>query len=182
MANVLPQKERKLLRQNYWLRFGTTFALTIAIAMVVGIISLVPSYLSARTDLTEIVRYQELQNKTREAAKDDMALEITRIVNAQIQESLQQDAVRASQAITYIMRDWEIHSQDIIISGFTYNQSASKDASTQMRVSGEARDRGALNKFIQTLRADPTFKNVSFPISDLAGDAIITFSITLELK
>lgn len=180
MANVLPQKERETLRRNYWLRFTITLTFMLSAAMTIGTVSLVPAYLSARADLGEVLRYQSLQGETREVAKKDTALETTRIVNVQIKELLKDKGVDSRKAIEYVMRDWQVHAEDIIISGFSYSVSNDKEVAVQLRVSGEARNRAVLNEFIQTLRADSAFSDVSFPVSDLAGGDVIVFSVVLK--
>ncbi|QSH39132.1 hypothetical protein JXR01_02380 [Candidatus Kaiserbacteria bacterium] len=182
MANVLPQKERETLRRNYWLRVIVTLTFMLTAAITIGTVSLIPAYLSARTDLNEVIRYQELQSETREVAKKDTALATTRMVNVQIDELLTNKGVSPTRAIEYVMRDWEVHAQDIIITNFTYSMFRAKDAPVELRVSGEAKDRASLNEFVQTLRADSAFYNVSFPVSDLAGGDTIVFSVTLEIE
>lgn len=183
MANVLPPHERKMLRRDYWLRFTTVFALVITGAMLIGSISLIPAYLLARTEHSEVLRYQEIQGETREAGKRDTAVQTARLVGTQVRELLKTDGLRASQAVTHVLRDWEVHAEDIIISGLLYELAEEKKrVIPKLRVSGEARDRGALNAFVQTLRADSTFTDVSFPVSDLAGDGAVDFSLTVQFE
>lgn len=182
MANVLPQKEREVLRRNYWLRAIVTLTFMLTAAATIGTVSLIPAYLSARTDLQEIIRYQELQGETREVAKNDTALITSRVVNVQIDELLTNKKTLPTRAIEHVMRDWEVHAQDIVISSFSYTAAKAKEAPVELRISGEARNRASLNEFIQTMRSDSAFTTVSFPVSDLAGGSNIGFSVTLEIK
>ena len=183
MANVLPSKDRAALQRSYWLRLAITFTFVITAAMTIGSVSLIPAYLSARSEFNEATQYQEIQGETREAAKRDNAVLVARFVNAQIQQSLQVGQGSTVHAIEQIMRDWETHAADIVISGFDYRQSNPQGGNVpQMRISGEARNRAALNSFVQTLRTDSAFSDVSFPISDLVGEASVNFSITLNFQ
>lgn len=184
MANVLPIEDRKALKQSYWLRLAITAAFMATAAMTIGTVSLIPSYLSARTELSEVMRYQEVQGDTREAAKSDTAVQTARVVNTQIETALAvEDVTSPARAIQYLMRDWEAHAQDIIISGFTYSMLEEKKKKIpQLRISGEARNRSALNEFVQTLRANSMFTNVVFPVSDLAGEGVVDFSLTIQFE
>lgn len=182
MANVLPVKDRKALAHSYWLRLAITAAFLTTAAMTIGTVSLIPSYLAARTEFAEVMRYQEVQGDTREAAKNDTAVQTARVVNSQIATARAMEEITSpAQAIQYVMRDWEVHAEHIIISGFTYSLVQDKKETTpQLRVSGEARSRSALNGFVQTLRANSLFSTVTFPVSDLAGEGVVDFSLTVQ--
>jgi len=182
MANVLPKKDRETLRKNYWLRVVVTLACMFTAAMLIGTTSLIPSYLSARTDLAEVTRYEGLQGDAQNATDGDSATETARVVNAQIDQLLKDRNVNASGVIQQVMRDWTTHAEDIIISDFSYDVAGGDSSVPQLRVSGEARSRSTLNAFVQTLKADPVFTKVSFPVSDLAGSGNIVFSLVLEFK
>lgn len=164
------------------MRVATTTSFALAIAISIGAVSLVPAYLLAHAELNEVTRYQELQGETREAAKRDTALQTTRLVNAQIDELLHADNISARRAIEVVMRDWDAHAENIIISSFVYDNEVDSKKLPQLRVSGEARNRNSLNSFVQTLRVDPVLTDVSFPISDLAGGTFISFSLTVSFK
>ncbi len=180
MANVLPPYERDALRRNYYLRLGITFTFMFAAAMLIGSVSLIPAYLSARTDLNEAVRYQEVQANTQDATERDGATKTARVVNTQTELLLSSNNRHATRAIEQIMRDWQSHAEHIIISEFLYEVGEGKTSMLNLRISGEARDRTSLNAFVQTLRADPAFTGVTLPVSDLASGAILPFSLTVQ--
>ncbi len=182
MANVLPVQDRVSLRRNYWLRLVVTFTFVMTAAMTIGIVSLIPAYLSGRAELNEAMRYQQLQEETREVAKQDTAVQTARLVNTQVEELLKSERTSATLAISHIMRNWEVYAEDIIISGFSFALVEGKEMTPELRVSGEARDRTALNSFVQTLRTDSTFRKVSFPVSDLAGEGTVDFSLVVQFK
>ena len=178
MANVLPVTDRMKLRRSYWLRLFITFAFMVVAAATVGFVSLVPAYFTAKTELAEAEQYQEIQNETRDVGKNDTAVLTARFVNAQTTEALKTDTLSAADAMHLVIPNWEQHARDIIISGFSYEL---KNEMPSLRISGEARDRASLNAFVQTLRSDDAFVDVSFPVSDLVGGDVVTFSITLLL-
>lgn len=178
MANVLPLQDRKTLRRNYWLRFTITFAFLVTAVMTVGTVSLFPAYFLARGEATEATRYLSLQEEARDITKRDSAVTIARFVDTQIMELTKNETVRASDAIHIVLRDWSVHAEEIVITNFYFEN---KDKS-ELRLSGVAQDRAALNSFVQTLRADTRFSQVSFPVSDLAREGIVDFSLTLVVQ
>lgn len=183
MANVLPKKNRVALRRNYWLRLAITFTFMVTAAMTIGSVSMVPAYLSSNAELGEVTQYQEIQGETREAAKRDTAVQKARTVNTQIESVIKTGQASAVESIQHVMEDWEVHAEDIIISGFDYDLKEMGDKEMpQLRISGEARDRASLNSFVQTLRANQTFSSVSFPVSDLAEGELVNFSVTLQFE
>jgi len=183
MANVLSLKDRKILNRNYWLRLIVTFSFVMTAAITIGLVSLVPAYFSANTQLTEITLNNELQDKAREADKSDATIQTAKLANLQIEELIKTDNLSATNAIEFIMRDWDTHSNDIIISGFSYSLiEENKKSVPQIRISGEARSRTALNEFVKTLKADPVFSEVSFPVSDLAGGGRMEYSLVVHFK
>jgi len=152
-------------------------------SFTIGLVSLVPAHFSSNEKLAEVTRYNQLQGQTREADKLDTAVQTARLVNVQIAELERAESASATHSIELVMRDWEVHAQDIIISGLTYDfKVEKKDTIPQLRVSGEARDRASLNAFVQTLRSDSAFSNVSFPVSDLAGGGTLDFSLVVQFK
>tara|TARA_B100000745_G_scaffold53689_1_gene31873 strand:- start:4039 stop:4620 length:582 start_codon:yes stop_codon:yes gene_type:complete len=188
MANVLPKEQRKILSQHYWLRLVSVASFMFSGAMIIGGVALLPSYLSAKADLESAVIEQELQRNTREATKEDGAIQEARLVNLQIDEVLKIDNTNPSGAIDSIVRDWEPHSGEVVLSNITYQLEERVDkkdkkviTTVTMRLSGTAANREALNEFVKTLRKDPMFSEVSFPVSDLIGVEAIDFSLVMNV-
>ncbi len=183
MANVLPIKDRRIFRRNYWLRLFVTSSVMITSAITVGIVALVPSYISAKAELAETTQYSELQDDVRVADTIGTSMVSARLANVQISELTNALDTSADRAIDLVMRDWSIHADNVIISGFTYAVIEEKEVTVStLRVSGEALDRATLNAFVQTLRSDPALLEVSFPISDLAGGGTLDFSLVVKFK
>ena len=182
MANVLPPKSRVALKHNYLLRLVITGSIVLTGSMVIGIVSLTPAYLLARGELQEIERYQEIQDEARKAAKQDTAVATARYVRASIEEVEALERVRASRAFELVLRDWERHANDIIITSVLFLIPEGKDPKPEVRISGEARDRATLNTFVQTLRRDSAFASVELPVSDLVNSEETKFSVVVVLK
>ena len=182
MANVLPRHDRETLRKNYRLRLLTTTALVLTGAMVVGIVSLIPAYLSAQEEAEQAQRYKDIQSETRTVSKDDDALIAARYVRSQIEQAQNAQTSIITDALVLTLRDWEVHANDIIISGISFRYTDEKAPRPELRLSGRARSRATLNAFVQTLKQDPAFLSVTLPVSDLAESDESTFSVVIILK
>ncbi len=187
MANVLPKENRKLLRRHYWIRFVVVSTFALSVAVGIGATALVPSYVAVQTELEAAKIEQELQGQTREVTKEDGAIQEAKMVNLQVSELLKTDARSSSSAIDSVLRDWRPHANEVALSNITYTLKENIDKKkkkvivTTMRLSGVADNREALNEFVQTLRRDPAFSDVSFPVSDLVGVEEIDFSLTMSV-
>ena len=183
MANVLPTQDRVALQRNYRLRLAVTVLFTASAVMTIGIVSMVPAYLLATARLSEVARYRDIQEQTRDIAKTDTAVKTARVVTTQVAELLKTRRVGATAAMQYVLDDWKAYADDIIIGSMDYqiNRIQGTEVS-QLRISGEARNRTSLDTFVQALRADKTFSDVSFPVSNLAGGELVNFSITLQFE
>lgn len=183
MANVLPIKDRKICKRNYWWRLFITSSVMVTAVVTVGIVALIPSYIAAKAEFVVITQYSGLQDEVRSADALDTAVLSARLVNVQIDELTKAVDTSAARAIDLVMRDWSIHADNIIISGFAYGVTEEKgNTVSTLRVSGEALDRAMLNAFVQTLRSDPALLEVSFPISDLAGGGTLDFSLVVKFR
>ena len=181
MANVLPQHDRKTLRRAYRLRFLTTAAIALIGVMAIGIASLVPAYLSAQEEAEQAQRYREIQSETRSVNKDDEALIAARYARSQIELAKDaQEGRDATDALLLVLRDWEVHANDIIISSMAFQ--LNDDDEPELRISGRARSRATLNAFVQTLKQDPAFASVELPVSDLAVSGESSFSVVIVFK
>jgi len=84
------------------------------------------------------------------------------------------DRLSPSQAILNIL---EIKDSSIKIYGVTYDATTGQE---RIILTGTALDRDSLANFVETLKKDPTFANVTLPISSYVKSTNIDFSVILE--
>jgi hypothetical protein len=180
MANVLPPKELANLQKGYWGRLILAFSMVTSIAFIVGIASLFPAYVAARSEHQSAKRYQDIQSQERNIGADDEAVLSARLVRVQIDELKDAADSRVSHAVGNVIRDWEARPGGISISGFEYDRKTGKEPT--LRVSGLARNRQELSDFVDMLRQDPLFDSAQLPVSDLAESSEIAFSVILTGK
>ncbi len=179
MANVLPVKEREFFHRNYQLRLIVVGTLITTVALTIGLLAMVPAYIFAQVQLKGVIMEKKVQEKVQKVNKKDTTMRSVRVMNSEIQAIINTKTPQTSTAIEYIIRDWTNTAEDIVISSFIFG---TKGDSLQVRVSGEARTRVALNDFINVLQTDSRFSAVVFPVSDLVNNKKIDFSVTMLFK
>lgn len=183
MFNLLPEKEKKAAKAEYGRR-RLIIALAFFLAVfAVGAITLVPSYVVSFYRLREI-------NQTAEALQKNIAIKNQSELNDLISSAnkktaalLQGSGPTATAAFAAIASH---RSQHITIEGITLGQSASKekdkDKKMTLAVRGKATDRETLTRYAKELEGDPMFMQVDLPISNLARERDIDFSLIVTVK
>ena len=176
MANLLPQKERKRFEWEYKSRLLTIALLFLMSTIALGIILLLPSYFVSKSKGESISRQSELLKKTislRESDTSVMSLLATKQKINQLVEVQKQ--VLQTEIIQTIIQNTD---ENITIDAFYYTQETGSGG--EIRITGKADSRTALLSFSDSLKKENLFSRVDLPVSSLARDSDITFSITLN--
>lgn len=118
-----------------------------------------------------------LEKKYGEAGQEKELIAQIRDINNKILLLLSGDAtarLTLSQTITSILN---IRGNAIKIFAFTYETIANQE---RIVLTGTANDRDGLANFVETLKRNPTFTNVTIPISSYVKSENIDFSIVIE--
>lgn len=174
MINLAPQENIKQFRRVYFMRL-TTVVLIMATALVVihGVL-LIPSYalLNVRVVEQEVERdtvgrlLQAAEGGQIEEKLKDMALQLSRLETLPDQPSL-------TSAVDLVLG---VPRGGISIRSIGYEPGAETGA---LRVQGVATTREALRSYAQLLEGEARVESVDFPISDLAAERNLTFTISV---
>ena len=175
MLNLLPQEEKKHLRREYMERLGVIILGGVFITLFIGIALLLPSF---------------FLSKAREEVLMEQAAITRDSVTLQEKETLEETLRAASQKLTILAREeGEVplrlvfetilnhKTEGIALTELFYAES--EDVVT-LSASGVAERRSDLLKFSGALREDPLFTNIQLPVSNLAEDRDISFTITIR--
>ncbi|MFC1732245.1 hypothetical protein ACFL6I_18210 [candidate division KSB1 bacterium] len=176
MANLLPKKERKRFEWEYKFRLLTILLLFLMATIVLGIILLLPSYFVSKSKGESIGRQSELLKKTiifREGDTSVTSLLSTKQKINQLVETQKQ--VLQTEIIQTIIQNTD---ENVAVDAFYYKKGTDSDG--EMKVTGKADSRTALLSFSDRLKKESLFDRVDLPVSSLARDSNITFSITLN--
>lgn len=177
LTNLLPRKQIRGLRREYFVRLATVALGLGVLAIIIHGVLLFPAYLYARA---EVAREQEELDRIAASATSAQEHDI----NARI-SSVQADitylgrlgaAPTASGAVRAVLA---VPHPGITLSGFTFTAATAQSASAQMTVSGTAATRDALRQYADSLGHLPYVSKADLPISAYAKESAIPFIITL---
>jgi hypothetical protein len=174
MINLLPQEHKKLITTEYRLRVVTIILAMLLVLITSGAVLLIPSYVLSMykrnaaenapdTSTTEVQReYAELMARIQHGK--------SLIRNLQPEKS----HVTATDIINRIIK---FKTADTILNEINYVYSGETSFTVEIR--GVAKTRQSLLNFEAALENDPDIAEIDLPVSLLAKDANINFSIEL---
>lgn len=173
MANILPKNKKDAIRKEYRLRLATIGLLLIAASILIVTVSMLPSYILL-TFRENTVQEQINIEKERQEEVDLSQSDILQRAQAQIESATLTSSDQELSSIVRVIT--ESRSNAIAISHLSYGR---KD--TSISVSGMAATRDDLLSFRDALRQQPLFSAAELPVSSLAKNNRVPFSITLTL-
>lgn len=176
MANLLPKKERRRFEWEYKFRLLSLALLFFVVLLSLGVVFLLPSYFVSESKEESIERQSELLQKTIALREEDTSVSSLLATKQKINvlTSVQKQVLQTEVMQTIIQN---IES-DITVDAFYYTQG--EDSVGEMRITGRADSRTALLAFSGRLKKESLFDRVDLPVSSLARDSNIVFSITLN--
>lgn len=174
MINLAPQENVKQFRRIYFLRL-TTVVLIVATALVVihGVL-LIPSYMLLNVRVAEQKVERDTVGRLLQAAEGsqieeklkDMAIQLNRLETLPAQPSL-------TNAVALVLG---VPRSGISVRSIAYEPNGSESS---LKVQGVAATREALRSYAQLLESQEVVTSVDFPISNLAEDRDLTFTLSI---
>lgn len=177
MINLIPPHARKQVRIEYWVRSVSVWVLLAAIALfIVGVLFaptyvLIHSQLSAYEDSYAAAAANDASYKELEAS--------VRIANANAQKLLTGGAVHS---YTNILEEVDLITNETIVLEEVRMERTSVGLIEQITLRGVAATRIALVAYQEAIEAHAFFETADLPISNLAKDKDVPFSMTVTLK
>lgn len=176
MINLIPNQAKKSVTLEYWLRVATSWFVLWAVALIIGICVLVPTYVLINIQVSV---YEE----SARAAEDSVAN----------YGSVSKDLITASKQARVIVDDsnkTSIHDYVNLFEGLTGNGitlsevslNRSAEGIAPVSVAGKAVDRESLAAFRDRLLNEASIASVDLPISNLAKDKDIQFNLTVTMN
>lgn len=180
MLNIFPKIEKKKIMLEYRLRLATVAILSVATLIFSSLVLLAPAYLIAvekNNDAKNALAI--LQEKDSKVVNEkDVNAEVV-AVNKNIALFLKPGVTYTASPITFIEKILEMRGDTIRISGFTYDASGAEE---RMVITGNARTRESLARFIEDLKKEPKFASIDLPISSYVKSTNIDFSAVIVRK
>lgn len=171
MANLLSQKEKKRFKWEYRFRLIIIILLFCTATFSFGVVLLLPSYFVSQLKEESIVRQSELLKETIAFREIDISAATLLATKQKINALTSvQEQVPQTKIIQTIIQNID---ENIVVDTFYYKKG-------EMKITGRADSRTALISFSNRLEKEELFNRVDLPISSLARDSDIIFSITLN--
>ncbi|MBI5816957.1 MAG: PilN domain-containing protein [Candidatus Yonathbacteria bacterium] len=179
MINLLPISGIKKTISEYRIRLVTTALVMLAATVLIATVLLFPAYLLAshkRTTVLDDLSKASDQNISSQDAKD--LEKVIKETNA-ILDLLGTKGEKFSISSDILTKTAGFRTENIKLTGIFYDRN---DLTRSLSLKGSAASRQSLSGFIETLKKDAAFEDVSLPISDLVKDRNIDFTIMIKLK
>lgn len=179
MINLLPISGIKKIISEYRIRLITTALVMFAIIILIAMTLLFPAYLLVshkRTIVLEDLSKAGDQNASSQEVKDlEKVIKETDVILDLLNAKGQKFSVSGD----IVAKTAGLRTENIKITGIFYDK---KDLESSLSLKGSATSRQSLSSFIEMLKKDAAFADVSLPISDLVKDRNIDFTVMIKLK
>ena len=176
MINLLPLPEKKEVRSIYRARLSVALLAILAIVLCIAVALSLPSlFLSSLKRDEAQMRLAEVRGAARGSERSAFVADARRTLREE--EILAEDD--GGQGVTDLFSlVTSLKTPQIRIMGMYYQ---APDGVAQLTVSGIANDRTSLIAFVDTLRAQELFAGAALPVSSLAKNRDIGFSVSIPL-
>ena len=170
----------KSLRWDYKIRIIITLMIFIASGIVIGILSLLPSYIISYTLERDLVNKVETIQKDRSSTGIDNVIKELNKSYAYVRV-LKIDKPRIS-FLGSVEELLALRTKNVTISSFEVASTSQQEDLSEMVIQGNALTRESLLNFKRGIEADQNISNVELPISDLAKSKDISFAIKFWIR
>jgi hypothetical protein len=176
MINLIPPAAKKKIIIEYWLRVVSVWFYIWTVAILGSVAIMFPAYVLIHSQVS--VYEQSAQTASEKVANFEE-------VKKQIEHSNELATKMQNQLVLPRMSDYltlfrSLEGQGVTLSNI--EMSRAEAAFSPIRVSGRAESRQALASFRDRISADARVEKVDLPLSNLAKDKDIQFSLTVTLK
>jgi len=173
MLNLLPEEEKKRLKREYTVRYLIVIFLAIIFTGIIYFVLAFPSYVISK------LKQQELTAIIAELDRVDISkgVPVTELSLIDINKKIGDlrgtgKEVSIANIISEILNTV---TSSIKINSFNYDKNF-------LMLNGMAKDRDGLTSFVKKLEENTLFTKVNLPVSNLAQEKNINFSIQISIK
>ncbi|KKS83253.1 MAG: hypothetical protein UV60_C0046G0002 [Parcubacteria group bacterium GW2011_GWA2_43_11] len=172
LQNLLPKEQKKVLEQEYYVRLATVVALTLAGAVIIGCVALVPAYMQVAGEMRLSEETYELHQKD---VEDNNSL-VEEVSQSLSMLTFLEEKYSQEKLTTLLDEIFKERPSGITITGFSY-----KRYDSVLALQGIASTRDLVVPFARALEANQYFEKAPVPISNLAKNTNLDFSLSIVL-
>lgn len=176
MINLIPSAAKKGIKIEYWLRVVTVWFVLLIGAMLASVAVMAPAYVLIDLQIDASAESSAAASQ-KIAGYESVANELKR---SNVEAKAILDTTGYIPISDYIAIIRELEGGGITVSEIQIIRA--KDSFSPIQVKGKAVDRQSLSQFRDKLLAQPSIASVDLPISNLAKDKDIQFSLTIAVK
>jgi len=176
MRNLLTNKTKQNLKSEYRLRLFAVLFMFVSGLLIIGDVFLLPSLLLSKAQKSSTEDRVHLVEQGLALREADLSSETVQLVTSKLDVlSSLRDKKQFSESLREII---ENKPSGISIETFFYTQKNGNEGA--LTLSGVARTRKDLSSFENILKNHPEFTDVLLPVSNLAKDKDISFSVIIK--
>ncbi len=178
IINVLPDKEKKILCKEYWMRFFTIFFNLTSLVGVFAIFLLFPSFFLSKLQESLINDKTEIFNRENVGLIDNDIDKIIPDINSKltILDKRKNERQFSKDILEKVLSN---RNSGITFSRIMYSKEAEE---TSLEINGIAKSRDDLRVFKTTLENSGDYSLVDLPISNFLEKTDLDFTILMKLK
>lgn len=176
MTNLIPPSARKKIIIEYWVRVVSVWLFVVAAVCLLMIIMLLPVYVLVNSQVNAYALSAE--EATKKVAQYDLSAGALVKANMLSQKIFDLRQVKHFSPVVSTLES--LQGQGIDIEGYEFGRK--ENSLTPVEVTGRATTRQSLAQFRDVLLKQKNVSDVVLPISNLAKDKDIQFSISIVFK
>lgn len=176
MINLIPPSAKKKIVLEYWTRVISVWFLSWSVALVLGAFVMIPTYVLINLQVSSFSDSAATASQ-KIATMQDVSADLT-VANNQAKALI--DGSRFASLSDSAKQFTQLENSNLTLAQITIGRT--KDGVGPVALSGEASNRQALADFRDRLLALPQVDGVDLPISNLAKDKDIQFTLTVTMK
>lgn len=174
MVNLIPPSAKKSVIIEYWIRVVTVWSVLGSITAVLFAATLIPVYVLVESRISAYEASANLASQ-KIASFEHVSRELAQ--SSQQAQLIMTSSGSSLSELVYALSALE--GSGVALSDMFIQRAVT--GVEPVKLSGVARDRQALSDFRDRLLAQPDIESVDFPISNLAKDRDIQFSMTVTM-
>lgn len=177
MANLIPQTAKRSITIEYWIRVISVWFVLFGVAALTVAVLNVPVYFLIQSQLhTHSTLFSDAHEQNTSYEKIE-----AEIVKANDTATLLIGMKNIDPIVPLITKIESLKNQKITLTSFSVTRNASTELNS-LSIIGVAVDRTSLVDFSRAIEATDTFSEASIPLSNLAKDKDIPFTINAVLS
>ncbi len=174
MTNLIPPTAQTQVTREYWIRTVSVWLFLLSFGCVIGVIVYIPVYVLVQNQL------QVFQNEFKQVSTENSSFEDSEkaLILANTLSKLLVSSGTTTPFTQVIAKLETYAGSEITIKNIQFART--DGVITSIDLNGVAQSRLSLIAFQKQLESDPLFSKAELPLSNLAKDKDIPFTITIE--